>query len=267
MATGMLLGAGGCGQSPEPQAIQPIADETTQVQISSSAEEQPPASNSSHSTTVEASPQNDYFRDAVNRAGSAVSIGQTAHSESDWQLAVNRWQQAIELMGQVPNSSPNYATAQTKIKEYQNNLKVAQQRASGETVQTTTAPASPPPGLVAQIPILQRRGGTPLVPVTLKGQKGSQKVTMLFDTGATGTLITPAMADALGVVIVDQAIVTIADGSQVTMPIGYLDYIEVGGFKREGVLVAIGGDVGLLGQDVYGEFGISMGSQVINLYR
>jgi len=30
--------------------------------------------------------------------------------------------------------------------------------------------------------------------------------------------------------------------------------------------VAIGGDVGLLGQDIYGGYGISMGSDAIHLY-
>lgn len=262
MTTGFLMG--GCGSAPGPQVLEPILDPAS---AEVATEPAPSAAPPPEANPVPTQPQPDYFRNAVNRAGSAVSIGQTALSESDWQLAVSRWQQAIDLMQQVPQSDANYATAQTKIKEYQNNLAVAQKQAAGEPVQVAALAAPAPSGLVAQIPILQRRGGTPVVPVTLKGQKGSQQVTMLFDTGATGTLITPAMADALGVVIVDQATVTIADGSRVTMPIGYVDYIEVGGFKREGVLVAIGGDVGLLGQDVYGEFGISMGSQVINLYK
>ena len=90
---------------------------------------------------------------------------------------------------------------------------------------------------------------------------------MLFDTGASGTLITPAMANAIGVVIVGEATVQIADGSQVAMPIGYIDSIEVGGLVKEGVLVGIGGNVALLGQDFYGEYGVGISQRTFNLYQ
>jgi predicted aspartyl protease len=210
----------------------------------------------------------DYFREAVNRATSAVAIGQSAHSTSDWQLAASRWQQAIDLMKQVPPTSANHGQAQAKAMEYQQNLIAAQQRATGQPV---VAAAVPPPiapnGLVAQIPIQERRGGTPVVSVTLQGQQGRQSFPMLFDTGATGTLITAAMAQEIGVVVVSETRVKIADGSIVTLPVGYVDVLEVGGLRKQSMLVAIGGSVGLLGQDVYGEFGIAMGSQVINLHK
>ena len=52
---------------------------------------------------------------------------------------------------------------------------------------------------------------------------------MLFDTGATGTLITQEMANALGVVVVDEIQARIADGSIVTLPIGYITSMEGGG--------------------------------------
>lgn len=209
----------------------------------------------------------DYFREAVNRASSAVTLGQSAQSQDDWKLAASRWQQAITLMQQVPSDDPNYATAQTKTREYQQHLASAQQKANGVTSLTPNQPVAADDGRVASIPIVERWGGTPVVNVKMTGQNGSKTFNMLFDTGATGTLITPQMAQELGVVVVDQATVTIADGSQVTLPIGYLDAIEVGGLKKEVMLVAIGGDVGLLGQDVYGEYGISLGGSQINLYK
>ncbi|HEY9738131.1 MAG TPA: retropepsin-like aspartic protease [Trichocoleus sp.] len=215
-----------------------------------------------------AAPQPDHFREATNRATSAVALGQSAQSPDDWKLAASRWQQALGLMQKVPSGHPNYARAQTKIKEYQQNLTAAQQRASGVPQATASStPAKADDGLVAQIPIVERRGGTPVVPVTLTGQRGKQQFSMLFDTGATGTLITAEMAQALGVVIVGETVATIADGSQVTLPIGYVDVIEVGGLRKEGVLVAIGGDVGLLGQDIYGDYGIALGGNSINLYE
>ncbi|MBD0266745.1 MAG: clan AA aspartic protease [Cyanobacteria bacterium Co-bin8] len=215
-----------------------------------------------------AAPSQSYFREGVNRATSAVNIGKSAQSPDDWKLATSRWEQALSLMQKVPASDPNYATAQTKIKEYQQNLASAQQRVNGVPRAAASAtPAKDSSGLVAQIPIVERRGGTPVVPVTFSGQKGKQQFSMLFDTGATGTLITAEMANALGVVIVGETIATIADGSQVSLPIGYVDAIEAGGLRKEAVLVAIGGDVGLLGQDFYGKYGISLGSNSIGLYE
>lgn len=212
--------------------------------------------------------QVDYFGEAVNRATSAMVVGQSAQSQEDWQLAVGRWQQAVDLMKQVPANSPNYTQAQAKVQEYQRNLAVAQQRAAGQPVQSApTAPVSAPDGLVAQIPIVDRRGGTPVVEVAFQGQRGRHSFPMLFDTGATGTLITSEMAEQIGVVIVGSTQVKIADGSVVSLPIGYVDFIEVGGLRKTSMTVAIGGSVGLLGQDVYGEFGIAVGSHVINLHE
>jgi predicted aspartyl protease len=198
-----------------------------------------------------------------------VAIGQSAQSEDDWNLAASRWQQAVNYMKQVPDSDSNHATAQQKAQEYQQSLTLAQQRAQGEVAaaNTSQAPAAAAEnGRVARIPIVERRGGTPIVSVSLAAAGGSQRFNMLFDTGATVTLITAAMARAIGVKEVDSVNVGVADGRQVTLPVGYVD-IEVGGLVKRDVLVVIGGDAGLLGQDVYGEYGISAGSNVIDLYQ
>lgn len=258
-AWAMLLA--GCAQpssrwaEPAPVASTPVATPENRPSSTSGA-------------TPAAAPQIDYFKEATNRATSAVVLGQSAQSPQDWQLAVGRWQQAVELMRQVPASAPNYAQAQAKVQEYQQNLAAAQRRANGQTTAPAqAAPVEAPSGLVAQIPIQERRGGTPVVSVTFQGQQGRHSFPMLFDTGATGTLITPEMAETIGVVIVGSTPVKIADGSIVDLPIGYVDAIEVGGLRKTSMVVAVGGSVGLLGQDVYGEFGIAMGSHVINLHK
>jgi predicted aspartyl protease len=247
--------------TPEPASTPASAPETPK----------PPSETEAGSATAppreETASQQDYFREGVNRASSAVAIGQSAQSADDWNLAVNRWQQALTLLEKVPASSTDYGQAQTKIQEYRSHLASAQQRASGQPVASPQTESVRPDGLVAQIPILERRGGTPIVSVTMKGQKGTSTFPMLFDTGATGTLITQEMADALGVVVVDETQARIADGSIVTLPIGYITSMEAGGLLKEGMLVAIGGSVGLLGQDFYGEFGIAVGGQVINLHK
>ncbi|MDJ0701792.1 MAG: retropepsin-like aspartic protease [Leptolyngbyaceae cyanobacterium MO_188.B28] len=213
-----------------------------------------------------AEPQIDYYKRAINRASSAVAIGQSAQSQDDWRLAAGRWEQAITLLQQVPQNNPNYSLAQQKIREYQRNLAVTQQQADGTVIQATQATASSPDGLVANIPIVRRDGGIPVVSATLEGGQGSQRFTMLFDTGASGTLITPAMASAIGVVIVGDTIVEIADGSRVSMPVAYVDSIEVGGLVKEGLLVGIGGNTALLGQDFYGEYGVGISQNRISLY-
>jgi predicted aspartyl protease len=227
----------------------------------------PPNEQAAKSAPV--SQPDNYFREAVNRATSAVAIGQSAQSADDWQLAVNRWQQAIDLMQKVSNQSANYAQAQTKIQEYQQHLNSAEQRAQGKPL-VAPAPAQSQPqvpsGLVAQIPIRSRQGGIPVVPVKLQGRQATQTFPMLFDTGATGTLITPAMAQALGVTIIGETQARIADGSVVNLPIGVVDVLEVGGLRKDYVQVAIGGNVALLGQDVYGDYGIAIGSHMINLH-
>jgi predicted aspartyl protease len=224
-------------------------------------------------------PPPDPFPDAINRATSAVAIGQSAQSTDDWQLAVSRWQQAIALLEQVPSNSPDYGQAQTKIQEYRQQLATAQRRAKGTGLPTPVAsaapaaPAVPPPapalpaGLAAQIPIQRRQGGTPVVAVTLQGSATAQTFPMLFDTGATGTLITAEMAQAVGVTIVGETQARIADGSIVRLPVGYLEAVEIGGLRREGLRVAIGGSYGLLGQDIYGQYGIAIGSHMIHLHQ
>ena len=137
----------------------------------------------------------------------------------------------------------------------------------------TQTPPQPPfgeasPGrLVAQLPIIDRQGGTPVVVVTLTGNQGTQQFPILFDTGATGTLITPGMAQAVGVPVVGEETSIVADGRQVQFPVGSVSSLEVGGLVIQNIAVGIGGDVGLLGQDVYGQYNIVIGDTSIDLYE
>ena len=70
-----------------------------------------------------------YFREAVNAAQNAANLAQTASTGEEWQAVADSWAQAIELMKKVPESDPNYATAQQKAVDYQPNLEYAQQNA------------------------------------------------------------------------------------------------------------------------------------------
>ncbi|MGB3311982.1 MAG: retropepsin-like aspartic protease [Nodosilinea sp.] len=266
----VALSLAGCGLSvntvlPVAPAEEAIGDSKVAI-----APEQPVLSAAAEPAPVPP-PAPDFFREAVNRATSAVAIGQSAQSKGDWQLAASRWQQAIALMEQVPSGSPNRAQAQTKAQEYKQHLAAAQNRATGSIAPAAAIAPAPkatlPAGLVAQIPIQRRQGGTPIVAVTLRGSSGTQTFPMLFDTGATGTLITAEMAQAVGATIVGATQARIADGSVVSLPIAYVDAVELGGLRREQVKVAIGGSYGLLGQDIYGQYGIAIGSHQINLHQ
>lgn len=68
------------------------------------------------------------FRLAVNRAMSAAELTQTAQSPKEWKQVTTWWEEAIQLMHNVPASDTNYKVAQAKVEEYQNNLQYAQGR-------------------------------------------------------------------------------------------------------------------------------------------
>jgi len=70
-----------------------------------------------------------YFRDAVNAAQNAANLAQTASTGAEWQAVADSWAKAIDLMKQVPESDPNYPTAQQKAVDYLPNLEYAQQNA------------------------------------------------------------------------------------------------------------------------------------------
>lgn len=124
------------------------------------------------------------------------------------------------------------------------------------------APAASGPTVV-QVPIVRRSGGTPIIAVTFNG---NQVYEMIVDTGASGTLITPAMARALGVVPVGQARVSTASADNVVFPLGYVRSIAVGELSARNVLVAVAGpelDVGLLGHDFFGDYDLTIRQNVV----
>ncbi|MEO0457738.1 MAG: WD40 repeat domain-containing protein [Cyanobacteria bacterium P01_A01_bin.114] len=66
------------------------------------------------------------FNQALNQATEAAKLTQTAATEDQWNKVISHWQKAIDLMKAIPKSSPDYATAQQKIGEYEKNLQYAQ---------------------------------------------------------------------------------------------------------------------------------------------
>ncbi|MDV3353698.1 retropepsin-like aspartic protease [Leptothoe sp. LEGE 181152] len=213
------------------------------------------------------------YQDAINLASSAFKLGQQATSPDDWDLIVGRWEQAVQKLQDVPAGEQNYAVAQTKLKDYERNLAQAKQRladlkqppaeislnrptpiAKDSTVAVATAPVAATATGVARVPIIQRRGGTPVIAVNFNGRR----YPMILDTGASHTHITRSMANDLGINVVGQASVATASNSRAVVDVGYVESISVGNITHRNLPVSIGDAVpiGLLGNDVYKNFDV-----------
>ncbi|MBD6618396.1 hypothetical protein FNW02_21860 [Komarekiella sp. 'clone 1'] len=241
-----------------------------------------------------------FFELGLDKASSALSISQSAQSSEDWRLVASQFREAIALMQNVEPQSQEFGLAQTKITEYERRIKYAQRKANPSppppvvkpqrvivTVpQTATTPKFTPPlsapvqtrplppkpvpssALLTQeevftAPIRRRVGGTPIIAVTFNGQKQFE---MIVDTGASGTVITQQMANALGVVPVGKARANTASSKAVEFPVGYINSMEVGGVMVNRVPVAIAGlelETGLLGHDFFGNYDVTIKRNVV----
>ncbi len=111
--------------------------------------------------------------------------------------------------------------------------------------------------------IKRREHGIPVIEVTFNGGKIFE---MIVDTGASGTVITRPMAEALGVVPVKMVRVDTASGVGLAFPVGYVQSIAVDGAVVNKVPVAIAGpeqDIGLLGHDFFGNYDLTVRRDVV----
>ncbi|NEO56809.1 MAG: hypothetical protein F6K54_29290 [Okeania sp. SIO3B5] len=112
----------------KPENTETNDSDSPQPQTSSEDTETSP----SPKTEPEATVTNPWYF-AVKSAQTAAEKARTAQTKSEWNAVANDWQKAVELMKEVPESDPNYQTAQTKVLEYQNNLDIAKQRVEQAT--------------------------------------------------------------------------------------------------------------------------------------
>lgn len=112
-------------------------------------------------------------------------------------------------------------------------------------------------GRVFRVPIKRRFGRTPVIDVTFNNQKTFE---MIVDTGANGTLITQAMANALQVKPTGRLNAQTADGSQVQFSTGKIQSIAAAGIVANNLEVAIApkAGIGLLGHDFFGNYDIKI---------
>lgn len=123
-----------------------------------------------------------------------------------------------------------------------------------------TTPAAAKSG-VFQAKIKRRESNIPVIEVTFNGK---QKFEMMVDSGASSTVITPSMAQALGVVTQGTVQAKTPNG-EATFPLGRLSSLEAGGLAVKNVVVAISPslDIGLLGQDFFGNKDVTIKQDVI----
>lgn len=224
------------------------------------------------------------YQQALGKANSAQNLSKSALSQDDWNLVASRWQQAVEGLKSLPTNSPYRAMAKEKLTQFEKGLATAKKRADqAKMAETKTAPGllagsqplqvssatttSANSGRVFQARIKRRAGGTPIIDVTFNG---SQTFEMIVDTGASGTVITQDMADALGIRIIGKTKVNTASQAGVEVPLGFVESIAVGKAVVKDVIVAIGNsalDIGLLGHDFFSDYDVTVKRDVVEFRK
>ncbi|NEO28634.1 MAG: hypothetical protein F6K03_17590 [Kamptonema sp. SIO4C4] len=196
-------------------------------------------------------------------------------------ICQQNWPEAIRAIEEIKRLAPQQAS---RLTVYQSRLQTLANRGvyvedwncsdgglpSSQATATTPTSEGERQGQVYEIPILARMSGIPVVEVTFNG---SETYKMLFDTGASKTKILPSMARQLNLQAQGRGVVAVADGRFVPVNIGQIDTLSVGSLTTQNIevmytdeLADIGmGGMGLLGQNVFGRFDVTIKENVIEL--
>ena len=119
---------------------------------------------------------------------------------------------------------------------------------------------------VFSVPIKRREGGTPVIDVQFNNKYTFE---MLFDTGATLTIITTAMAKTLKVKSQGLLPFQTASNNRIDFEIGTISSVNTGGIVSEDLKIAIAPsmDIGLLGQNFYDRYDITIKYGTIEFRR
>ncbi|MGI0494744.1 retropepsin-like aspartic protease family protein [Alkalinema pantanalense CENA528] len=136
--------------------------------------------------------------------------------------------------------------------------------ASGQRVSLGSLCGEEPPEKAGKTPkdgiyrvkIKRRLASTPVIDVMFNGKPFE----MILDTGASSTLITRDMANALRLKPIGFRKVIIADGSVVQFPVSSIGSVSTGGLTTKNLEVTIAdkADVGLLGHDFFGRYDVKI---------
>jgi predicted aspartyl protease len=212
------------------------------------------------------------YRQALDRADSARSISQSAQNPEDWELTANRWEQALDLLDEVPAKDPNRKYVGQKQAEFNHGLAVAKAKIEGSKVPVWVEPVvwadqaiDKGPKLEGakdqrtyRVPIKYRRNRIPIVDVTFNGKYVFE---MMVDTGASGTMITPEIMKAIKGKDLGTAKIGTAAG-QANVDVSVVNSITLGGNSIYDVPVTIG-PMGLLGHDFYKDCDITIRRDVV----
>jgi len=126
--------------------------------------------------------------------------------------------------------------------------------------------ASSPNSGVFRVPIKRRLARIPVIDVTFNGH---QTFEMILDTGASGTLITQQMANALNIQPKRAIRAQMADGRKVQLITTEIASISVNGAVVNNVEVAIApqADIGLLGHDFFEGFDVKIREKEVEFQR
>jgi|GEM_PF-1317783 aspartyl protease family protein len=121
----------------------------------------------------------------------------------------------------------------------------------------------PSEGGVYQAQIIRRINGS--IPVIEALFNNQQSFEMLVDTGASNTVITPIMAEFLGVIPTGRDVANTPSARGVEFDVGLVQSINVAGAVTDNVAVAIAPalDIGLLGQDFFGQYDVTIKEDVV----
>lgn len=132
-----------------------------------------------------------------------------------------------------------------------------------DTTQSATLKRVQPPTRdgIYRAKIKRRLSSTPVIDVAFNGRIFE----MILDTGASNTLITKKMAEALQLRPQGYREVVIADGSTIKFPVTTINSATAGGMpaRKLTVTVAENAGIGLLGHDFFSKYDVKIKRQVI----
>lgn len=125
---------------------------------------------------------------------------------------------------------------------------------------TIVSPLSTPG--VYQAKIIKKEQGIPVIEAIFNDQVTFE---MMVDTGASGTVITPMMAGRLKVVPIGRVKADTPSQKGVEFDLGSIQSLNVAGAVKSNITVAIAPmlNVGLLGQDFFGEYDVTIKEDVV----
>lgn len=115
---------------------------------------------------------------------------------------------------------------------------------------------------VFSTPIVRRESGIPVIKVQFNNQHTYE---MLVDTGASFTLVTPEMADKIGIKPDGVILMSTPSDSNVPVPTARIASVSSGGATSRNLTVAISPTLpyGLLGQNFFGHYDMTIKQNAI----